>query len=190
MKGIPLKSLIQQVREGDAQATRLLYEQLSQTFKDTFRKRSESIGVDVQDLYHDMFIRLLEHVSDGRFDIERSDKINHWLFSCASNELNKKYNRYVQHPQRSGEFQRRLFLSSDAGDKRQSEAIIAELKTRIEAMGDPCRMLLLSYYFEGLSHREISEKFPNGDLDNASTFRVKRWRCLKGLGDVIMKLFN
>jgi DNA-directed RNA polymerase specialized sigma24 family protein len=59
-----------------------------------------------------------------------------------------------------------------------------ELMKIVSALGDACKKILLMFYYDNLSMKEILD---NTEFENEQVVRNKKYKCLKQLGEMINK---
>lgn len=132
---------------------------------------------DAQDIFQEVLVAFINIVKGGRFRGESSIKT--FLYSLTKNtwlnELKKRGRAQVRE------------LKYDRGEEKTEGAIDAAMELRetnkelmkvIEALGENCKKILLLFYFENRSMKEIVEQLP---YENEQVVRNKKSKCLKQL---------
>ena len=57
----------------------------------------------------------------------------------------------------------------------------------MELLGDPCKSVLIYYYFNQMSMSEIADRM---NYSNANTVKVKKYKCKKRLDVLIKKKYS
>lgn len=118
---------------------------------------------DAEDVVHDAFIKAVENINQLR----DMDKLPYWLCTITRNKALEKYNkkkreisieyevnRIEQYP---GEFQCNTLLPEKICVNDDYERY---LKEKISNILDPCsRDIIFAYYFDGMSYKELAQKF-------------------------------
>ena len=163
-----------------------------ETIRFLYRSHYESIGRyvvnnngswdDAQDIFQEAMIAFINLVKAGKFRGESSIKT--FLYS-----LNK--NIWLNELKKRGRSQVREMKYEQANEKSESGADVAletreinnELMKTMEALGENCKKILLLYYFENQSMREILSTL---DYENEQVVRNKKYKCLKQLEEIVM----
>jgi RNA polymerase sigma factor (sigma-70 family) len=136
---------------------------------------------DAADTFQEAIIAFVQVVKAGRFRGESSIKTflyalnrNIWL-----NEL-KKRNRAEK---REVLYEKEKPVNDVSIDRviefRQAQK---QLMQTLDLLGETCKKVLLLYYYENLSMREI---LANLDYDNEQVVRNKKYKCLKKLEELL-----
>jgi RNA polymerase sigma factor (sigma-70 family) len=174
-----LLSALQQGKPPDA-AIRQLYLSYFETASGFVRQNNGS-RQDAEDIFQEVVINFIELVQRQRFRGETS--INNFLYSITRhiwlNELKRKgrarrreekYEREKDHTEHE--------LSVWLGDQE----VKAQLMQIIESLGETCKKVLVSFYYEGLSMREILGKL---NYQNEQVLRNKKYKCMLQLEQLL-----
>jgi len=136
---------------------------------------------DADDVFQETVVSFIDMVKKGKYRMEASIKT--FLVSVARNiwfnELKKR--ERSDHREKVYELARDQkeddvgFQISDLERRRQ-------LKDLIHQLGDSCKKILLLYYYEDLSMKEIVEHLP---YENEQVVRNKKYKCLQSLTGLI-----
>ena len=147
----------------------------------SYVKQNQGSQQDAEDIFQEVIISFMEIIRKGKFRGESSVKT--FLFTLNKftwlNEL-KKRGRALLREEKFG-------TGADAEDRDVSHFLIErEAKTLISAimdkLGDACRKILMAYYYENLSMKEI---LPLVDYENEQVLRNKKYKCLKSLEQML-----
>ncbi len=132
---------------------------------------------DAEDVFQEVVVNFIDLVQKGKFRGESSIKT--FLFSMNRhtwlNEL-KRRGRALAREEKYEKAQDKL--EPDTGQLiagREEKAVIAAL---VASLGETCRKILLLFYYENLSIKEILE---TTDYENEQVVRNKKYKCLKQL---------
>jgi RNA polymerase sigma factor (sigma-70 family) len=132
---------------------------------------------DAEDVFQEVVVNFIDLVQKGKFRGESSIKT--FLFSMNRhtwlNEL-KRRGRALAREEKYEKGQDKLEPDTSqliAG--REEKAVIAAL---VASLGETCRKILLLFYYENLSMKEILE---TTDYENEQVVRNKKYKCLKQL---------
>lgn len=174
--------LLQVIRDGQNLSPALQY--LYGQSYDPLRIYIETHGgsaADAEDVLQEVIVSFIEIVKAGKFRGDSSIKTflyslnrNIWL-----NELKKRGRAQVR------EMNYEKSRSTEDADAatliagRESRKQIMEM---VERLGESCQKILLAFYFENLSMKEILE---TTDFENEQVVRNKKYKCLKSLEQLL-----
>lgn len=137
---------------------------------------------DASDLYQESFIVLYENLVKGELSSGDEKLLKAFLFSVGQNKLYTKF--------REGKKKIKLiesFPGVDDNTDEDPESISnhrqQRIKEEIQKMKDPCKSILLLFYYEKKKMKQIAEI-----MNYSSNPKVQKWRCLVYLKEAI--LFN
>ena len=163
------------IRKGDERALTELYS-LTRKMVTSYIIRNSGTHDDADDMLQESLIVLWERVRTGRF--EYTAKLSTFIFSTARNI----WMRRLAHQRR--EVTGALEPSGVPGDDEPTlERMAAEeesqgVQAAMEVIGEPCRTLLLLFYWEELSLDDIARRM---GFANANTVKSKKYQCKKAL---------
>lgn len=136
---------------------------------------------DAEDVFQEVVLAFIHLVQAGKFRGESS--VRTFLFSLNRNiwlnELKRRgraqareerYEKQNEHPE----------LTVDVAMELQQTR--ASLMETLEALGDNCKKILLLFYFENQSMKEILTQLP---YENEQVVRNKKSKCLKKLEQLV-----
>ncbi len=128
---------------------------------------------DANDVFQDSMLSFVQTVKAGKFRGESSIKT--FFISIARhlwmNELRSRQRRQQRHEN--------YMQTSDHWQAPPAGSVVCQSKgieTVFEHIGEVCRQLLLGFYFEKKSMRQLLEAF---NYDNEQVLRNKKSKCLK-----------
>jgi RNA polymerase sigma factor (sigma-70 family) len=136
---------------------------------------------DAEDVFQETVVSFIEVVKKGKYRMEASIKT--FLISVAKNVW---YNE-VKKRERSG-FRDKQFESgrdqteADVSDQISELEKKRQLRDLVYQLGEPCRKILLLFYYENLSMKEIVDHLP---YENEQVVRNKKYKCLQQLTEMI-----
>lgn len=174
--------IIDQIRKGDEEALVTLY-RANEKQVAAFVLGNRGTRNDVEDLLQEALVILWERVRAGCY--EHTAKISTFIFGIVKNLWLRRLARA-----------RREIVASIEDDPPPSndaspleELIESEESARIasalETLGDPCKKLLLLYYWEEVSMDEIAARL---GFANADTVKSKKYQCKKALQKLLKDL--
>ena len=136
---------------------------------------------DAEDVFQETVVSFIEIVKKGKYRMEASIKT--FLVSVARNIwLNE-----VKKRERSGHREKQFELGRDQKVEDVSQQIgdlekKRQLRDLVYQLGEPCRKILLLFYYENLSMKEIVDHLP---YENEQVVRNKKYKCLQQLTGII-----
>ena len=167
------------MKKGDDDALVMIYQQNRKAIVSLVIKNNGN-NDDAEDVLQDSVIILWERVRSGRF--EYTAKLSTFLFAIAKNVWSRK--RVRRQRETPSEFQNDVLKSDDVS---QLEMMIESersktVATALEELGDPCKTLLLLYYWEEKSQEDIASQM---GFANAATVKSKKYTCKKMLEKIL-----
>lgn len=132
---------------------------------------------DADDIFQETVVAFIDVVKKGKYRMESSIKTfltsiarNYWF-----NELKKR--------DRSGLRDKKFEQGRDQDEADVSEHIVEmerkrQLRGLVDQLGESCRKVLLLFYYENMSMKEIVDHLP---YDNEQVVRNKKYKCLQQL---------
>jgi RNA polymerase sigma factor (sigma-70 family) len=138
---------------------------------------------DAEDIFQDVIVSFIEIVQLGKFRGESTIKT--FLFS-----LNR--NAWLNELKRRGRASKRELRYEKEQDSEQVDVGTAitdresrrQLMKIVEALGETCKKILLLYYYENKSMKEILATL---DYHSEQVIRNKKYKCLKQLEEMMEK---
>jgi RNA polymerase sigma factor (sigma-70 family) len=161
-------------------AIRFIYRQYSQATS-SFIIHHGGSEQDADDIFQETVMAFIDTVRKGKYRMESSVKTfltsiarNYWF-----NELKKR--------DRSGIRDKQFEMSRDKDEADVSHHISAmeqkrQLRSLVDQLGDACRKVLILFYYENMSMKEIVDHLP---YENEQVVRNKKYKCLQQLTGLI-----
>lgn len=189
IRNFPDSELVANLREG---------KRMDETIKALYRGYFDSLSwyvqhnsgsrQDAEDVFQEVVINFIDLVQKDKFRGESTVKT--FLYSLNRhlwlNEL-KRRGRALAREEKYA----RMDSFGEGGQERGAEDINQQIADRedkqkvmdlVEELGETCRKILLLFYYDNLSMREILEQT---DYDNEQVVRNKKYKCLKQLEQLI-----
>jgi RNA polymerase sigma factor (sigma-70 family) len=162
------------------EAILFIYQEYSRTTS-SFMINYGASEQDAEDVFQETVIAFIDIVQKGKFRMQASIKT--FLVSIARNiwrnEMKKR--------QRS-DFREKQFESGREQTEEDISELISEwekkkqLRDLVFELGEPCRKLLMLFYYENLSMKEILTYLP---YENEQVVRNKKYKCLQQLTEIM-----
>ncbi|ULQ52052.1 RNA polymerase sigma factor [Flavihumibacter fluvii] len=136
---------------------------------------------DAEDIFQDAVINFIQVLNAGKFRGECSSGT--FLYSlCRHAWLNefKRKNRARLREEKFGKGMETIEL--DVSESLVTHEIKMELQQLLSTLGETCKKILLAFYYEELSMKEILLQL---DYENEQVVRNKKYKCLKKLEEVL-----
>jgi RNA polymerase sigma factor (sigma-70 family) len=170
------------IRTGDESALVKLYRTNRKSIT-AFLLRNNGTADDAEDMLQEALVILWERVRAGRH--EYGARLSTFLFATVRNLWLRRLARKrregpATHPEDNFADGSLSTLDQMIDDER-TEAV----RSALEALGEPCRTLLLLFYWEELSMEDIARRL---GFANAATAKSKKYQCKKSLKDLLTNL--
>jgi RNA polymerase sigma factor (sigma-70 family) len=161
-------------------AIRFIYQQYAQATSSFILYHGGS-EQDADDIFQETVVAFIDVVKKGKYRMESSIKTfltsiarNYWF-----NEMKKR--------DRSGHRDKLFEMGRDKDEADVSEHIAEmekkrQLRDLVDQLGDSCRKVLVLFYYENLSMKEIVDHLP---YENEQVVRNKKYKCLQALAGLI-----
>lgn len=136
---------------------------------------------DAEDIFQEVIVSFIDLVRKDRFRGESSIKT--FLYAMNRNLWLNEWKRRDRAMKREEKYEAANAKEvSDAGqqiaDKEERDRLIA----LVDQLGDTCKKILLLFYYEGRSMKEIWEEL---DYESEQVVRNKKHKCMKKLEEMI-----
>jgi RNA polymerase sigma factor (sigma-70 family) len=136
---------------------------------------------DAEDIFQEVMIAFVNLVKAGKFRGESS--IRTFLYSLNKNIWLNELKRRGRAGVREKKFEKNMNRENQTADVameiRQTKQ---ELLKTLEALGENCKKILLLFYYENRSMKEILAELP---YENEQVVRNKKSKCLKKLEEIV-----
>ena len=165
---------------------------LKQLYQECFRKievyilKNNGTQPQAKDTYQEAFIATWQNVKDGKFIPENETALQGYLYQIARNKWTDTLRsaRFRKTSSLSNTFQLEgnSFEESDSETNAQNDLRLTVAMESFQKLGEECKQLLRSFYFEKKSLREIATVFA---IEEASA-RNKKYRCIQKLRELTL----
>lgn len=174
-----LVAALKENRQTDA-AVRFLYRQYFEPLS-IYTRQNNGNEQDAEDVFQEVVVTFIEVVQQGKFRGESSVKT--FLYSLNRhiwlNELKKRSRMQVRNVKFEKEKEQVDAGVSSFIAGREARQQVMDI---IEQLGDACRQVLLAFYYQELSVKEMLEFLP---YENEQVIRNKKYKCLKKLEEML-----
>ncbi len=132
---------------------------------------------DAEDVFQETVVSFIDIVTRGKYRMEASVKT--FLVSVAKNiwfnEIRKREKAGNRDRQfEMGRDQKEMDIGHLIGDLEKKR----QLRDLVYKLGEPCRKILMLFYYENLSMKELVDHLP---YENEQVIRNKKYKCLQQL---------
>ena len=173
--------LLDRIRRGDDEALVSLYRQSRRSVA-ALIMRNSGTERDAEEVLQEALVILWERVRQGRY--RYSARLETFLFATAKNLWLRRLARARREtPRDLGADERAADDPSplDILIEREESAVIGEALARL---GEPCRRLLILFYWEEASMEEIAVRL---GFANPDTAKSKKYQCKKALQEILKR---
>lgn len=132
---------------------------------------------DAEDIFQEVVVSFIDLVKQGKFRGECS--VNTFVYTLTRhtwlNEL-KKRGRARLREEKYDKTQETVGI--DVGSIIESREVKSQLVALVGQLGDTCKKILLAFYYDNLSMKEILQTL---NYENEQVVRNKKYKCLKQL---------
>tara|TARA_A100000164_G_scaffold280132_1_gene252434 strand:- start:135 stop:674 length:540 start_codon:yes stop_codon:yes gene_type:complete len=170
------QQILDHISRGDESALDYLYKKYYPMMTKMVLKNNGTVE-EANDVYQDALIVFWQKAISGNLKI--TAKISTYLYSICKNcwlkELNRKKRlSYTEH-------------EVSMAEPNHEDIMSKVVQDAMEVLGDPCKSVLIYYYFNQMSMSEIADRM---NYSNANTVKAKKYKCKKRLDVLIKKNYN
>jgi RNA polymerase sigma factor (sigma-70 family) len=139
--------------------------------------KNNGTEAEAQDVFQETLIAFWQKAVSGK--LVMTSKISTYLYSICLNQWRKELER-----------RKRLSYEEKEGSEEQTmddEERYKIVMKCIDELGDPCKTILTSHYFEGLNMTELAKKM---NFANSDTAKTKKYKCKQRLDLLIKQRFE
>jgi RNA polymerase sigma factor (sigma-70 family) len=156
-----------------------------------YRRYSEATGSlirqygaseqDADDIFQETVVAFIDVVKKGKFRMEAS--VRTFLASIARNYWFNELKKRDRSDHRN-----KIFELGRGKDEADTSELIVEMEKKrqlrelVDRLGESCRKVLLMFYYENMSMKEMLEHLP---YENEQVIRNKKYKCLQQLMGLI-----
>jgi RNA polymerase sigma factor (sigma-70 family) len=173
-----LDAILQEKNLNDA--ILFIYQQYSDTVSSFITNNGGSVQ-DAEDIFQETVLAFLSSVKNGKYRNESSIKT--FLVSVAKNIWYNEIKKRDSSTSREKIFensrdQKEVDISYYISDREMKE----QFRLLLNQLDESCRKVLLLFYYENLSMKEIVDHLP---YENEQVVRNKKYKCLQSLTNLV-----
>ncbi|MEM8894015.1 MAG: sigma-70 family RNA polymerase sigma factor [Bacteroidota bacterium] len=169
--------LIRLVKEGDTEAIKPFYLSEKSGFKTWLSSKFEVQGEEINDLYQESMIILLENIRKGLLD-QMSSELKTYLYAIGKHLVYNRYKQKRKNADHLDALREHLVFHLDQGNDPEREQWSKMMATVVEGLLEPCKSILLLFYYQNLKASQISRQL---GYKNEGVVRNQKKRCIDSL---------
>lgn len=186
-QNIKSNQFIEAIKVNDIVALKHLYK-INYPKVEVFVLKNNGTKEHAKDIFQDAFLALWKNVKQDKFVPQNESSINGYLYTIAKHKWmdylrSKDYKKTVVYSALTDTAALDDDLSKTTDDNINDERL-QNVMHAFKGLGAPCKDLLMKFYFEKKSMKDIAEEL---QLDAAST-RNKKYRCMQKLRELALNL--
>jgi len=176
------------IRKGDVLAFNWLYKVKYPIIKKLVLKKGGG-KEEVKDIFQETLIVFYKNCQKNDFELTSS--ISTYLYAIANNlwlkEISKKKKKQENRKEIVGFYEKKvLALSNNSEDKKQEQRFVVMEKI-IRELKNPCKSLLINFYFKKKSMKIIAEEM---GYKNATAAKRQKYKCMERVRKLAMLEMN
>lgn len=182
IKNLSDSELVGAIRQGKAMenALKFIYREHFEILS-RYVEQNNGSRQDAEDIFQDVLVSFVGLVQEDKFRGESSVKT--FLYAMTRNTWLNELKRRGRSEQRELKYEK----TKDTVEMDISTAIAGreaknEMMGLMEQLGEGCKKILLLFYYDNLSMKEILDKT---DYENEQVVRNKKYKCLKQMEQMI-----
>lgn len=139
-------------------------------------------GDDAKDVFQDAMFLLIKKVQDSNFEL--TSKLSTFLFGIGRHLWLKKL---TQKKINTEEYQNEISISETEDFEEEDIERLEQarlMKEGIDKLGEPCKTIIVEFYFLKTSMQDIAEKL---NYTNANNAKNQKYKCFKRLQKLMSK---
>lgn len=165
-------NIINELKQGGGRALEAVYVRYRAEFIQWLQGRLGCEAELAKDIYQQTILTLYENVQSGKL-VTLTSQVKTYLFSIGRN----KYYEAVREKAKQ-EKAKDWQVEHDS----TSESLLQLVEVCLEKLGEPCRSLLMQFYFHKRSMEQLTELF---DYKNIDTAKNQKYKCLERLRKLV-----
>ena len=174
--------VIEQIKKGNKEALEKVYQENKEAFINFLIKIYQAKYEEALDVYQITILRFYDNIIYGKLT-HLNSTLKSYLFSIGKN-IYKEYLRAQQRDRNTKDQLILQFVLEESGYEleeeilKEKEIYYKKMAVALIKLGDPCKKLLESFYYEKRSMKEIAKEL---NFKNANVAKTKKLKCLKRL---------
>lgn len=171
--------ILDMIRKGDEEALVMLYQSNQKVIRG-FVTSNSGLPDDAEDMLQEALVVLWERVRSGRF--EQTAKLDTFVFATVKNLWLRRLSRKRREVRGAVNPDDVALNDPSPLDLLVENEQAAAISTALERLGEPCKTLLVLFYWEERSMAEIAATL---GFANADTVKSKKYQCKEALRQML-----
>ncbi len=176
--------LLDRIRRGDEEALVTLFRQ-SRRAVTALVTRNSGTERDAEEVLQESLVVLWERVRQGRY--RHAARLETFLYATAKNLWLRRLARARRETPLNLDADESVADDPSPLDRLIESEESAMISNALSRLGEPCRTLLVLFYWEEASMEEIATRL---GFANAETAKSKKYQCKKALQDMLKRLVS
>lgn len=165
-------NIVNELKQGGSRALEQVYVRYRVEFVQWLQGRFGCEAELAKDIYQQTILTFYENVQSGKLTTLTS-QVKTYLFSIGRNKYYEAVREKAKQ-ERAKDWQ----VEHDS----TSESLLQLVEACLEKLGEPCRGLLMQFYFHKRSMEQLTELF---DYKNIDTAKNQKYKCLERLRKLV-----
>lgn len=174
------QEIIQAVKAGSKEAIQSVYLTNKDAFTRFVQVKYAVSDTDVEDLYQDAIIALVENIRKGKLD-NLVSSLKTYLFSIGKFMAYKNYRQQMRNLATITD-EMPEDLEWEDNEEEDNEAVIQLIQSRLNEMGEGCKKVLIMFYLE---EKKIEDIVKAGNYAGKDVVKSQKSRCLAQLKKLV-----
>ncbi len=175
--------IIESVKRGDKELFKSFYLSERPYFLKFLIKNYKLENENLTDIYQEAVLVLYENIVAKKLD-NISSGLRTYLYGIGKNLVFKQFNRSAMVEKHESDLMEHLIFLNENTQVGVSESYFQRLKSEIRQLKDPCRDLLIRFYYQ----RQSLESIASGmGYKNASVVKNQKRRCMEKLKEIMQQ---
>lgn len=175
------RELVRKIAEGNEFVLKRVYKDNYQVIKRMVMQNSGDED-DARDVYQEAFMVFYENCREEGFELKAS--IGTYLYSIARNLWLKKLRAISRSVEVRVDAEGELVdVEEEVGESENRDQWVNALEGALEGLGEPCRTILVDFFFHKKSMDEIAQKM---NYTNAANAKNQKYKCFNRLKKLVL----
>ena len=176
------QTTLDKVRKGDEDIIKELYREHREQFLKWVQFQYNLDSDSAADIFQWSIVIFYENIASGKLTTLTSS-VKTYLYSIGKNKAMESIRMGKRMQKTEIKDDLLAFTMEEEEDDEEFKALVRVMYDALQKIGDPCKMLLEKFYFEGLKLDELLGimKYANKD-----TLKTKKYKCIQRLKKLML----
>lgn len=174
------KDILEDLQSGSGEALSVVYQQHRSEFINWSVARYSIDRQEARDIYQNSILIFYENILTGKL-VSLNSTLKTYLFAIGKNKIReymRETTRMVPPSGGSDAYENTAMEEPGESTDTAQDDRTELFRQCLDELGDPCKAVLVAYYYHRLSMAEIAEQF---EYKNESTAKNSKYKCLQRL---------